>query len=144
MARKKKESAPAPAPTPEKVRPSEVRKMPSGALLKKLIREARGIQEEMAEKVGEHRNNIKAAQENQNLHKGALAIAKRFDKMEPEKLADLWDHLNHYMEVLGHNTRIQSVARMDFGDGSDATEGEDGADADADNVHRFPSADTAH
>lgn len=139
MARKKKETT-APQQETEAVKPSEVRKMPSARVLKALIKEDAALREEFAEKRGEHGANVKNAVENQNLHKGALAILKKFYRMEPEKLADLWDHLNHGMEVLGLHTRIESVQRLDLAPAGE--DGEDEGEPEPENVHKFPA--TAH
>lgn len=138
MARKKKETTAAPQPETEAVKPSEVRKMPSTRTLKALIKEKALLRAEFAEKRGEHGANVKNAVENQNLHKGAFALVEKMNKQEPEKLADMWDHLVHYMEVLGLRARIDSVQRLDLEPKGE--DGEDEGEPEPENVHRFPAA----
>lgn len=128
--------------TAEPVRPSEVKKMPSARVLKSLIKDGRILQEELAEKRGDYGAAIKNAVENHNLHKRAFAIAKGFDKMEGEKLVDLYDHLQHYMEVLGLNTRMEvATKRMNF-DSQQPEDTEEDTEDDT-NVSRFPAAAAA-
>ena len=59
----------------------------------------------------------------------AIAWARMADRLEPEKLADLFDHFEHYCEVLGLNKRAKSVMRMDLNDDG---KGEDDGETDVD------------
>ena len=82
--------------------------------LKALMRVCRNGAKEIGTVNGSVREKIAYAKEHSNLHTGAFSVFRKLDKMEPEELALLWDHLEHMMEVGGLNERIKSVVSMDL------------------------------
>jgi hypothetical protein len=104
-------------------------KMISPNKLKKLLTHARKAHQDGRSIAGELGAAIKAASDNDNLHKKAFASIKASDRLEPEALADYFAHRDYYEEVTGLRKRAGSVMRMDFGngDGAEAEEEEDPA-----------------
>lgn len=118
---------PATPPETDDVKPSETIQLISKGKLEALMRACRSGSKDVASINGTIREKIGYAKEHDHLHTGALAIVRKFDKMEPEALADLDAHLEHYKEVLGLNARIAQVQRLSFGPGKepDDEEGDD-------------------
>lgn len=140
MAKKRKAPAKAAAPKAAKqdnVQPSEVKKMPSANKIKELARNWEHTKETTGEISGRLGSALRAAAENNNLHTGAFRQAMREKKMEAGRLADFYDHLDFYRDVLGLEEKAASAPRFDF-------KGEEGVDQDtqdaqqADNVAPFP------
>lgn len=117
-----------PAPT-TRATASEVVKMPSTKKLLSLLASGRQAYQDSRSIAGEFGALVKEMSENDNLHKKAFAWARMADRLEPEKLADLFDHFEHYCEVLGLNKRAKSVMRMDLNDDG---KGEDDGETDVD------------
>jgi hypothetical protein len=90
--------------------------MISEAMLKKLLKDGRVAQAEVDGLVGNIREQIGNAVEKHHLHKGAFALIKKFDKMEAEPLAALWDTMLAYMDMTGLMKRIESVEKLPFGE----------------------------
>lgn len=106
--------------------------------LKTLMAAARSTNKEVAELTGTLAQKIAVAVENDHLHKKAFGVIRMLDKMEPEKLADFLDCFDHYLDISGLEKRAESVARMDFGPGEEASE----ASAEPkprENVRAFPA-----
>lgn len=91
----------------------------SGKKLKSLLASARSTQSDITELAGTLGEEIKTAIENNHLHRKAFNIVKGLDRMEPEKLRECWEHLEHYMEAAGLNERIASAPRLTMGEGGD-------------------------
>ena len=63
--------------------------------------------------VGELRETIGNAVEKKHLDKAAYALLKKFHRIQSnEKLANLWDTLNAYMDMTGVMKRIESVTPL--------------------------------
>ena len=122
MAKREKSAAAEPA----QGTPSVATKLISEAMLKKLLKRDAAIKDDIDGKVGELRETIANAVEKHHLHKGAFALLKKFDRMEPEKAAELWDTMLAYMDMAGVMAKIESVAKLPLeGDSDDeAEEGE--------------------
>lgn len=91
----------------EKVRPAITQ-----SKLKSLLASARSTKADVDEIVGTHRQQIAEAVEKNYLHKGAFGMIKRLDRLEPEKLADWLDCLEHYLDISGLDDRAKSAPRM--------------------------------
>lgn len=120
---------PTPPPAESKVLPSQVLKSISQKKLKQLLAHARSTKQDVDEIVGTHRSQIAEAVEKNNLHKGAFAMVKRLDRLEPGKLADWLDYLDHYLDISGLRDRAATAPRLAMGDadeggGEAADEGE--------------------
>lgn len=125
-------------PEPEaekKVLPSQVLKSISKPKLLKLLASARQTKADVDEIVGTHREQIADAVEKHNLHKGAFAMVKRLDRLEPGKLADWLDYLDHYLDISGLRDKAATAPRLAMGDGA----GEEAADGE--NVHQLHAAE---
>lgn len=106
----------------------------SARKLKSLMAEGRKATQDTREIAGTLGQQIKDAVENDHLHKGAFAVIRKLDRMEPEKLADFLDTLDYYRDISGINERAAKVMRMDLeDDGGKATAGGKGT------VHPFPT-----
>ena len=125
------------APT-EQAKPSDVIKVPSTSVLKRLMASARAVIKDMAEMRGTFASEVKTAVEDHNLHKGAFGWIRQLDKKEPEAVKAWMDHFEHYYEASGLKKRADSVVRMDLGDDDDQ-EGE----AEEGNVRPFPTQPAA-
>lgn len=127
--RKKKVPAAAPAEeTPaEQAKSSEVRVAISQKKLRALMSSARSATKDVSEKTGWIREKIGHAVENDHLHPKVFSLIRTLDRMEPEKLADYLDCLEHYLDISGLNQRAAQVTRLQFGPG--ASEAETGEEA---------------
>jgi len=150
MARKKPTAAEPETPT-ERVLPDQVLKSISRKKLKDLLAAARSTKQDVDEIVGTHREQIAEAVEKHNLHKGAFAMCKRLDRLEPGKLADWLDYLQHYLDISGLYDRAATAPRLEMGDAAGETaDNDDDAEKDAEpepapsrgrgTVTRFPAA----
>lgn len=92
--------------------------------LKNLLRSIKSLEGDKDESVGMIREKIGYAVEKKNLHKKAFATCRQLDKMEPEKLADYFDNLLAYMDLLGLDERIKSVQRLPLPEGREPAETE--------------------
>ena len=118
-ASRKKAAASAPLPSLDSVLdalPKLTTTIISERELNKLLNADNRFKGEIDGVVGQLREEIKFAVENKHLHKGAYADLKRYDRMEPEKLAERFLTLLAYMRMRGLFTRINSVERLDLGD----------------------------
>lgn len=116
----------------------------SESKLKSLMKSSRQAKNDISEIAGALGSEIKAAVENNHLHRKAFGVIKMADRMEPEKLADFLDSLALYLDMSGLNERASKVQRMAFGPGE--TEESDDEDEDgnakleaAGNVRAFPA-----
>ena len=112
----------------------DVTRQISANKLKGLLKAAKATTADVRELSGSLGNKIAAAVEHDHLHRKAFSILRTLDRMEPEKLADLWDTLLFYVEISGLEDRIKSAPRMDFG--SDEPQDPE-EDEQADNVRPF-------
>jgi hypothetical protein len=135
MARKSKTRGETTTTETEQARPAEVLKVPSTAVLKRLMASARAMVKDLAEMRGTFAAEVKTAVQDHNLHKGAFGWVRTLDKKEPEALKEWMDHFEHYYETSGLRRRADSVVRMDLGD-------EEGA-AEEGNVRPFPTQPAA-
>ena len=97
-----------------------------------LLKTANSLNKQTAQIVGTLREKIAYAQEKQHLDTKAFALLRKFDKMEAEAAARLWDTLNMYMDMSGVMKKIQAVGEFDFKtpDGKDIeTETEESGEA---------------
>ncbi len=108
----------------EQVKPSETRPAISQKKLRSLLNTARRVQKEISELAGGIGAEIKDAAETNYLHRKAFNVCKAADRMEPEKLADFLDCLDHYLDISGLRDRASKVTRMDF-EASDEAEDDD-------------------
>ena len=134
MARKPREPKEPEAPT-GRVLPSQVLKSITQKKLKQLLASARSTKADVDEIVGTHREQIAEAVEKNNLHKGAFAMVKRLDRLEPGKLADWIDYLEHYLDISGLYDKAATAPRLPVGDGASEEAGE------AENVHQLHAAE---
>lgn len=107
-----------------KVKPSDVKPAITQKKLRALMSSARSVQKDVSSLVGTHREQIADAVENHHLHKGAFAVIKRLDRLEPEKLADFLDCLDHYRDISGLDDRAASAPKLAMGDEFPAPAGE--------------------
>lgn len=113
-----------------------VRQLTPGAVLKKLRGIFRGMKNDIDEARGTYGAAVGEAVEKKHLHKRAWATALKEDRMEPEALAEYYDHLNHYRDELGLIERAESAPRLEVdGDRSEADDG----DEEAENEEPAPS-----
>lgn len=112
MARRRREEGEDNQATPSDVRPAISQKK-----LRELLNLSRKAQADVDEINGGVGAAIKAAQEKHHLHRKAFNVCKSADHMEPEKLADFLDCLDHYLDISGLRERAASAPRMQLGDG---------------------------
>lgn len=94
------------------VKPSEASAMISASKLKSLLSEGRKMAEKTSEAAGEFGSMLKAAVEKNGLNKTAFGWIRRLDKMEPEKLANVLDHFDYYLDISGIEKRADQVQRL--------------------------------
>ena len=148
MARGKKKDAgdgedAAPPKATTAAKPSEVKKMISGAKLKNLMAAKRSAKKDTAEISGQVGQMIRDAQENNHLHRKAFGTICQLDAMEPEKIRDYLDHFNYYLDVSGINKRAEAAPRLPMGDEPGAGADDDEDEAANSNVARFPGTAAA-
>lgn len=114
----------------EAVQPEEVRQAISARKLKSLLSSARKAKEGISEIAGGFGSEVKDAVENHHLHRKAFRVIESADRMEPEKLADFFDCLDHYRDISGLNDRAASVQRLDLNEPEEE---------ETPNVKRFPA-----
>lgn len=132
------------APATEAVKPSETMAMPGEKKLRTLMNSARSSSKEVKSINGAYREKVGEAVEDHHLHPKAWAAAVKEDKMEGEDLADYYDHLDYYRDVLGLNKRAEDATKnMDFGAGKEGEETED-KDEDDGKVTKFPAQTATH
>lgn len=130
MTKRKSKNGSAPLPPKDeaaKVRPSETEQLINAKQLKSLLASDDSHKEEIDGVVGSLREKIAYAVKHHHLDKKAYALAKQFNRMSAEKLADLWPRLLAYMDMAGLMERIESVDRLPLGDDAE-TEGKPEAD----------------
>ena len=101
--------------------------------LLKLARSTRRDQQSLAGTYGE---KIAKAVEDEHLHPKAFSAAVKEDRMEPAELADYYDALDYYRDVLGLNERAESAPKLDM------ELKEEEADDKKSTVTKFPAAAT--
>ncbi len=131
-----------PEQEPEQAKSSEVRRAISAKKLKSLLSSCRSAQQNINEISGGLGEEIKAAIEKNHLHRKAFNVVKMADRMEPEKLSEFMDHLDHYFEISGLNARAEQVERLAMGDVTQNGEGDPDED-DEGNVRPFPGRQAA-
>jgi hypothetical protein len=119
-------------------KPSEVRASISQNGLKRLLKQARTTTADARSLAGQLGQAVASAVENDHLHRKAFNIVKGLDRMEPEKLADTLDCLDHYLDISGLRDRAAKVMRLGLGEGAEGDESEE--EEDADNVVTMPRA----
>lgn len=127
----KKRKATQPKETTERTQPSEVRKTITQQKLRSLLASAKAAQSNINEISGGLGSEIKEAVEKHHLHRKAFNVCKQANRMEPEKLAEFLDYLDHYLDISGLRDRAAKVQRLDMGEG-EVEEDDD------DKVHQFP------
>jgi hypothetical protein len=90
--------------------------------LRELMGMVRTVREEATERRIELTAALKIAVENNHLHKKAFAAVCAEDRMEPEKLADYYDHLEYYRDALGLNERAASAPKLEVIEGGKGEE----------------------
>lgn len=136
-ATKKPKSKAAPAAEPEAA--GRTIAMINEKALKGLLKAKRATAAEVDEINGGYRSKLAFAVEKQHLHKKAYATVVQMDRMAAgslEKLAEYWDVLNAYMDMSGLMKKIESVGRLDLGDGAETDDDETGEADPAPNVAR--------
>lgn len=136
MASKKKTRAKSRPAAATKVKPSEVKPAISQQKLRSLMASNRRAKNDIAEIAGGLGSEIKTAVEKHHLHRKAFNVIKQGDRMEPEKLADFLDCLEHYLDISGLNERAAQVQRLALDDGEKG--GEEEVEED-ETVRRFPA-----
>lgn len=107
--------------------------------LRSLLNTARSVKKDISELAGGYGTEIKDAVENHHLHRKAFNVCRSADGMEPGKLAEFLDCLDHYLDISGLRARADKVIRMDFeADGEDADDGEN-AEPQESTVRAFPA-----
>ncbi len=89
--------------------------MPRQALVK-LLNLSRATSKEVAELNGELREEIGNAKERRGLHTKAFSVMGWCWRKEPEKVAEFWYHLNHYMKESGLLEKIEKIGRLPLND----------------------------
>lgn len=107
--------APPAAPTPD-----QAVVLISERKLKGLLATVRTKQAEIDSVNGSLREKIAYAADHDHLHTKAFSIIRQWDKMEAEKLKELWDTLSVYMDMSGLSARIAQVQPMVFSGSADA------------------------
>lgn len=120
-------------------KPSEVRSAITQAKLRSLLKSARVAQKDINQIAGDLGAEVKNAVDKDYLHRKAFSVCKTADRMEPEKLADFLDCLDHYLDISGLRDRASKVQRMDFGSGEDGEDDGEGEEAAGTNVEPFPA-----
>jgi hypothetical protein len=80
--------------------------------LKELLALARTTKNNVAEMAGTLGQAIANAVENKHLHRKAFRSVVAEDRMEPDKLADFYDHQEYYRDVLGLHERAKNAPRL--------------------------------
>lgn len=97
-------------------KPSEVRSATTQRKLRALLASARSAQNNINEIAGGLGSEIKTAVEKDFLHRKAFNVCKQADRMEPEKLRDFLDCLDHYLDISGLRDRASKVQPLDLRD----------------------------
>lgn len=98
----------------DKVKPSETTRVVSERALRELLKMNRSAKADIDEISTQLSTAVREAAEKKHLHLGAWRTIKGLDRLEPEKLADWWDHFQHMWEVSGLRERAESAPRMDL------------------------------
>lgn len=106
----------------EAVKPSEVEKMIGARKLQNLAKSAREARADAQEIAGQLGQKIANSVERDNLHRKAFRAVMAEDKMTPEKLAEFYEHLDYYRDVLGLLAKAESAPRLAFEEGEDEEE----------------------
>mgnify|MGYP001617024169 CR=1 FL=1 len=121
MAKQKDDGAGTPAPDQKTIT------LISAGTLKSLLRSDDGYKEKIDGLTGELRETIGNAVEKKHLDKAAYALLKKFHRIKSnEKLANLWDTLQAYMDMAGVMKRIESVAPLPLDGEQNEAEAETG------------------
>lgn len=121
--------------------------------LKSLLSEGRKAKQNITDINTAFGGQVKEAIENKHLDHRAFRIIRGLDRLEPEKLRDTLDNLEHYLDIAGLNERAASAPRLEMEGGEGEEEGdEQGSDPapkrrrgrprkdEASNVSQFPQA----
>ena len=109
----------------------EVRQVTSARKLRELLGSARSTASDISELSGGLGSEINTAVEKNHLHRKAFRAAVAEDRMEPEKLAEYYEQLDYYRDVLGLTERAKNAPKLPMGEATDGEE--DGT------VHKFPA-----
>lgn len=96
--------------------------------LRSLLASARSARADISEIAGGMGEAISKAVENDHLDRKAFNIVKSLDKMEPDRLADVLENLEHYLDISGLNERAASAPRLPIGEEGDGDHNEAEAD----------------
>ena len=92
--------------------------------LNSLLRRCRSRSQQVQTIAGEIGEDIAKAAETKYLHRGAFAVTRKLDKMEPEKLAEFLVHFDHYLMEAGLRERAESVGELPISEVDDDGDGE--------------------
>ena len=133
-----------------KVKPGDLKKVPAASVLDRLLKIGRSSAKDSAEANGRFGSAVAKAVEDHALHRKAFRVLVMASKMEPEKLADFLDHLEHYFEATGIYDRANTVQGLPLNKDDDAERQEADAGAEQpqpeqqqsgdDNVHHLGTA----
>lgn len=92
--------------------------MPNGEVLKSVISRMNGAKAKMDEARGDLGSIIKNAEDSHNIHRAALKLVAKLEKMDSAKLSDWLAHFDHYRQVRG----LDQMAGPSMFDDPDADE----------------------
>lgn len=95
-------------------------KLPNGEVLKSVISRMNGAKAKMDEARGDLGSIIKNAEDSHNIHRAALKLVAKLEKMDSAKLSDWLAHFDHYRQVRG----LDEMAGPNMFDAADEDEDE--------------------
>jgi len=96
--------------------------------LRSLLSSARSARADISEIAGGMGEAIAKAVENDHLDRKAFNMVRALDKLEPDRLADVLENFEHYLDISGLNERAASAPRLPIGEGDDGDHNESEAD----------------
>lgn len=84
--------------------------------LRSLLSSARSAQADITEIAGGMGEAIAKAVENDHLDRKAFNMVRALDKLEPDRLADVLENFEHYLDISGLNERAASAPRLPIGE----------------------------
>lgn len=115
-------------------KPSDFRPVIAKGKLNELLYKARTTRNDTSELSGQLGKAVSEAVEKNHLNRKAFNIIKGLDRMrqDPEKLADVLEAVEHYLDISGLQAVADKVQKLPFGERSgadhDEKEGGDAAD----------------
>ena len=107
----------------EAAKAADLRPITPQKKLRELLASHRAAKNDIDEIAGGLGSEIKTAVEKNHLHRKAFRVVLQADRMEPEKLADFLDNLDHYLEISGLRARAASAPKFEVVGGTDVDEG---------------------